>query len=567
MRINDNNFFDNWKEFSIGKPDEIILNHFDIIKNHTDLNGDIKHKNTKELIKTFSLIITHNYGTSVYELCNFLKFLNNLKISVYNVMVMNSKQIIKKIKTKEIKIKSKISNKFLLEIENYSFEMTYARIATYTVILDFIEEFLGLNEILSIEEKIDKTSSHNDLKLISNDLSKKMYDYLKDLLPSSYLQSFSAAIGNQIIDQKKDENHIIISDDISDNFILNFWINSMSLERKLRIKTYSLAADLCLSYKKSLELDAKFSLQNLDEINNHEPWNYLSSDKVELFVDQLYEDYENIISNSIKYVNDLYLQKINVLKKNEINEIKIFSKYQQISLKLPLTIFRICIFGDVQNKIIEAQRRKKLCSNKNIFFELNELNYNLKKNSYKNLIKNIEIIKNIVFYKLWNFEQRDIFSLIRNYLDQHELNYYNKFIEDQKQKLNIETSQTELDIKINPSVEINLQQNLDELFLHFKEFIKQENEGKNFKNFLNYLILFKKQEKLFRRSGFDFKTYNKENLKILLKIYHTLNEIRKFLSKFLKEFDTTVKSVDDQFRDDKQIFLEHFNYLYSAGEL
>ena len=269
MRINDNNFFDNWKEFSIGKPDEIILNHFDIIKNHTDLNGDIKHKNTKELIKTFSLIITHNYGTSVYELCNFLKFLNNLKISVYNVMVMNSKQIIKKIKTKEIKIKSKISNKFLLEIENYSFEMTYARIATYTVILDFIEEFLGLNEILSIEEKIDKSSSHNDLKLISNDLSKKMYDYLKDLLPSSYLQSFSAAIGNQIIDQKKDENHIIISDDISDNFILDFWINSMSLERKLRIKTYSLAADLCLSYKKSLELDAKFSLQNLDEINNH----------------------------------------------------------------------------------------------------------------------------------------------------------------------------------------------------------------------------------------------------------------------------------------------------------
>ena len=71
------------------KPDEIILNHFDIVKNHTDLNGDIKHKNSKELIKTFSLIITHNYGTSVYELCNFLKFLNNLKLSVYHIMVMN----------------------------------------------------------------------------------------------------------------------------------------------------------------------------------------------------------------------------------------------------------------------------------------------------------------------------------------------------------------------------------------------------------------------------------------------------------------------------------------------
>ena len=566
MRINDNNFFDKWKEFSIEKPDEIILNHFDIVKNHTDLNGDIKHKNSKELIKTFSLIITHNYGTSVYELCNFLKFLNNLKLSVYHIMVMNSKQIIKKIRTKEFNIKSEISNKFLLKIENYSFEMTYGRIATYTVILDFIEEFLGINEILSIEEKIDKASSHNDLKLISNDLSKKIYDYLKDLLPSSYLQSFSAAIGNQIIDQKKDENHIINSDDISDDFILNFWINSMSLESKLRIKTYSLAADFCLTYKKSIELDAKFSFQNLDEINGHEPWNYLPNDKVELFVEELCEETENVLSNSIKYINDLYLQKINVLKKNEINEIKLFSKYQQISLKLPLTIFRICIFGDVQNKIIEAQRRKKLDLNKNDFFESNDLNYNLKKSSYKNLIKNIEIIKNIVFYKLWNFEQKDVFSLICNYLDKHEINYYNKFIDDQKQKLNLETSQTELDIKINPNIEINFQQNLDELFLHFKEFIKLEYEGKNFKNFLNCLVLFKKQEKMFRRSGFDFKTYNNENLKILLKIYHTLNEIMKFLSKFLKEFDTTIKSVDDQFSEDKQIFLEHFNYLYSTGE-
>ena len=65
---------------------------------------------------------------------------------------MNSKQIIKKIRTKEFNIKSEISNKFLLKIENYSFEMTYSRIATYTVILDFIEEFLGLNEeVLKID--------------------------------------------------------------------------------------------------------------------------------------------------------------------------------------------------------------------------------------------------------------------------------------------------------------------------------------------------------------------------------------------------------------------------------
>ena len=564
--MNDN-FFDKWKEFSIAKPDEIILNHFDIIKNHTDLYGDLKHKNTKELMKTFSLIITHNYGTFIYELCNFLKYLNQIKLSVYNVMVMNSNQITKKIKTKEFKKKSKISDKFIVNIEGYSFEMSYNRIVTYIIILDFIEEFLGLNEILDIEEKIDSASSHKDLKIISNELSKKIYEYLRDLLPSSYLQSFSAGIGNEILSQKKDENHIIISDDISDDFILNFWINSMSSENKLKIKTYSLAADLCLTYKKAIELDNKFNLKNLDQINSEEPWNNLSREKVILFIDQLYEDSENCISNSIKYINDLYRNKINILKKNEINEIKIFSKYQQISLDLPLTIFRICIFGDVQNKIIEAQRRKKLSSNKNDFFESNELNYDLKKSSCKNLIKNIETIKNIVFHKLWNFEHKDIFSLIRHYFDQDEINNYNKFIDAQKQKLSLEITQSDLDIKINLTKEKNLQQNIEKLFIHFKEFIKQENEGKNFKNFFNLLTLFKKQEKLFRRSGFDFKINNNENLKILFKIYHALDEIIKFLSKFLEEFDFRITSADDQFRNDKKIFLEHFNYLYDVGEL
>ena len=54
MRINEINFFDNWKEFSLQKPDEIILNHYDIVKNHTDNNGDIKHKNSKDVVKIFS---------------------------------------------------------------------------------------------------------------------------------------------------------------------------------------------------------------------------------------------------------------------------------------------------------------------------------------------------------------------------------------------------------------------------------------------------------------------------------------------------------------------------------
>ena len=89
LRVSGFNFFDNWKEFSIKKPDEQILNHYEMIKNQTDLDGQLKHKSNRELIKVFSIFITHNYGSQIYELCNFLKYLNNIKCPIYKIMVMN----------------------------------------------------------------------------------------------------------------------------------------------------------------------------------------------------------------------------------------------------------------------------------------------------------------------------------------------------------------------------------------------------------------------------------------------------------------------------------------------
>ena len=310
MRVNERNFFDNWKEFSLKKPDEMILNHYDIVKNHTDINGDLKHKNTKEIIKVFSLFITHNYGSSIYELCNFLKYLNQINLSIYNVMVLNSHDIVKKIKKINITNNQNISNKVTLKIENHLFDISYFRISTYILMLDFIEEFIGIKEILNIEEKIDKLLSYNDLKLISNNLSKKVYIYLKNFLPTSYIQRFSSAIGNQIITEKKDENHVIVSEDISDDFILNFWIHSRFIEKELLIKTFSLAADLCFIYKKSIDINNSYNLTIVDQINNDEPWNFLSNEDIDIFTNQLMESSENIISNSINYMQNLHEKKL-----------------------------------------------------------------------------------------------------------------------------------------------------------------------------------------------------------------------------------------------------------------
>ena len=564
MRVNERNFFDNWKEFSLKKPDEMILNHYDIVKNHTDINGDLKHKNTKEIIKVFSLFITHNYGSSIYELCNFLKYLNQINLSIYNVMVLDSHEIVKKIKKINITNNQNISNKVTLKIENHLFDISYFRISTYILMLDFIEEFIGIKEILNIEEKIDKLLSYNDLKLISNNLSKKVYIYLKNFLPTSYIQRFSSAIGNQIITEKKDENHVIVSEDISDDFILNFWIHSRFIEKELLIKTFSLAADLCFIYKKSIDINNSYNLTIVDQINNDEPWNFLSNEDIDIFTNQLMESSENIISNSINYMQNLHEKKINILKKNEINEIKIFSKYENLSFNLSLTILRISVFGNIQNKIIEAERRKKLNLKENLHLLSSDLKYIDQKNIYEKLILNINSLKEIVFYKLWMFEAKETFEFIKDFLSEKELEYFDKFLIEQKHKFNIAIVSKKENFS---NLEKNFEYELEKLFINFKAFLKQENQISKFNEFNNYLDILRKKTKMFRRSGVEFNINNSENIKNLVKIYKSLNEINKFLSKLLIAFNSNIIKLDTQFNDDKTIFFQHFSYLYNNEEL
>ena len=564
MRVNERNFFDNWKEFSLKKPDEMILNHYDIVKNHTDINGDLKHKNTKEIIKVFSLFITHNYGSSIYELCNFLKYLNQINLSIYNVMVLNSHDIVKKIKKINITNNQNISNKVTLKIENHLFDISYFRISTYILMLDFIEEFIGIKEILNIEEKIDKLLSYNDLKLISNNLSKKVYIYLKNFLPTSYIQRFSSAIGNQIITEKKDENHVIVSEDISDDFILNFWIHSRFIEKELLIKTFSLAADLCFIYKKSIDINNSYNLTIVDQINDDEPWNFLSNEDIDIFMNQLMESSENIISNSINYMQNLHEKKINILKKNEINEIKIFSKYENLSFNLSLTILRISVFGNIQNKIIEAERRKKLNLKEDLHLLSSDLKYIDQKNIYEKLILNINSLKEIVFYKLWMFEAKETFEFIKDFLSEKELEYFDKFLIEQKHKFNIAIVSKKENFS---NLEKNFEYELEKLFINFKAFLKQENQISKFNEFNNYLDILRKKTKMFRRSGVEFNINNSENIKNLVKIYKSLNEINKFLSKLLIAFNSNIIKLDTQFNDDKTIFFQHFSYLYNNEEL
>ena len=210
------------------------------------------------------------------------------------------------------------------------------------------------------------------------------------------------------------------------------------------------------------------------------------------------------------------------------------------------------------------------------FFLLsNNIKYIDQKNVYEKLILNINSLKEIVFYKLWIFEVKETFEFIKDFLCEKELDYFDKFLSEQKNKFNVASDLTEIDVlnvfsknqKQFLIPEENFEYELEKIFINFKDFLKQENQISNFKKFHNYLDVLRKQSKMFRRSGFEFNINNNENIEKLVKIYKSLNEINKFLSKLLIVLNSGIKTLDAQFNEDKIIFFQHFSYLYNNEEL
>jgi len=568
--MRDKLFFDDWKEFTLQKPDKVILNHLEKIQNKTNLTGSLKYPNLREVNKVFALFITHNYGAVIYELCNFLKYLSQNNLPFYNIMVMESNDLLKKIKKINFLNSQEISNRFTVKLESYNFDIAYSRISNLIIIIEFLEEILGLEEILLLDKSINKANTQKSLQEISNNVSKKVYSYFKNLLPTSHLQSISAAIGNLIINKNKDENHKIVTEDISDDFIFDFWVSFSLEEKDLLIKTFTLASDLCLSYKKSIEISEKYNFSSKYQVDEEYSSNTVSEDTFNEFLEQITSNDEHVFSKSFNKLCILQSDKINILKKKELSEIEVFSKHNDLSMKLPLTILRVCVFGNIQNKIIENHRRKKLDLNE--FFQSysdTSLYYD-QRQTIQNIIYTNSFICEILFYKLWSFEDPKVIDIIRNYLNKDEFILFENFINQKKEILDFDPNLDDLALfkeltkkKINYTPDEYRKEKLANLYEEFKIFINSSKFQSDFDSFLNFLGKAKKSNMSFRRSGFDFNQNSKENIKAITEIYNTLSIIKEFLCKFIDALNLNENNLKSKFNEDKIIFFEHFKLLYS----
>ena len=547
--------FQEWKEFSMEKPDETIFVSLQNVINNSDLDGNLKHKK-ENVYKVFSLLITHNYGYLIYELTHFLYYLNRINIPFYEVMILKPFSLKQKILIYKENING---NQIEFLINGKQFNISFKRLDVLLVTLDFIEEYIGIKALLSICNQLEKLENDNNLKLLSNRISKIIYEFMKDKLPSAHTQNYGQLISDELIIFKNERFDALNSDDVDDDFILNFWIRVNTVYENISLKTFRTAFGLCLKYKHAMDISKILNINNSVDGNNIEQWYeekfYGDTDedkspwdnsysKFETLADKIFEDDEKL-KDGISFFEKLQEQNINLIKKNEIEELRIFSFYPDFVKKIPLSFIRDITFSNLQNKLIESERRGKCQKYKEKLLDFNNSNHYdvfLKQND--KLTKNLLVVKKVIFSFLWENNSIFCLELINYYLTESEKENFKRFISEYEET----NSENLIGILTNFKSMIT---NLDDgLFVEFEDLRKQINE-------------FKILRKSFRRKGlFDTNTEKKMN-EVFYKSYNLMCVFKKTIFDFRYGLKT-ISNLDNQFNLDFDIFSKNLLLIHGA---
>ena len=540
-----------WKEFSLEQPEETIYTYLRNVLDNTNLKGKLKHNN-QNVFKVFSLIITHNYGHLVYEFTHFLYFINKMEIPYYKVVVSDPSDVRKIIVNETNHVKN---GKIEFSISNKLFGISIKRIPFLLIFFDFLEELIGTTNVIKFSEQLININNQKEINILSNNISKLIYENIKNIIPSAHTQSYGHLISSELMSFKNEKFDNLNSDDIDNEFIFEFWKKVNSKNKKFSLKTFRLVFELCLKFKKALQL-APSLIQNEISFNNHESTLYqqkfysneINNDDWDKFNQKYETTNDYIVTESskskaaIKFFETLQKEGINLVKKNEIEDLRIFSLYPEFLNKIALSYMRNIVFSNIQNKLIEAERRnnfeksfEQLQDSKNYF------HYKIYLNKNKNLSFYLQKLKNIIFSYLWQYNSKYSFNLINEYLNLEEKKVIKTFVRETIKKEDINLSKFAVILKN---------------FFEKPEFTK----SKTFNEIKNKIKKFNSLRKVFRRKGLS----KDKNPKIEQNLFKTSNFINMFIINMndFRESMNNITELDNQFDKDFENFNKSFFLIH-----
>ena len=225
---------------------DIYSEKLDRVVQKTDFNSNLKH-NSQNVYSIFNSFISLNFSKKVFEVIHFIKFLTEKNIQIWDVSIYNFNQIKKK-----FLFKDSFTDQLIINFEEYKFVLQQKRIPNYLIIIDFIEEFIGIDKLIELQEKIRLSKNEKDLKSLINKINRDLYQEISSNNSNSQAKRIGESLFKNVIEivkQKKekfDKNffnnkeilEFISFKDIDDEMILDLWKIYSEDESEINIKSY-----------------------------------------------------------------------------------------------------------------------------------------------------------------------------------------------------------------------------------------------------------------------------------------------------------------------------------------
>ena len=383
--------FQNWPQFRLHPPAEDLLQKFQNLREATVTDGRSRHSK-KVVDKTILVIATQNYSMHIYSLCHLLAALSAAKVEyeiLYDFKSTITKQTIEQLfvtnfQTSAFKVKND-SIEFACKSGSVWFAYSLAQGPLSLCLFDFLNESVGILELKNAYHHLGASPTQQQVRTISNQISKKVYSYLKDRLPTSSAQDkavlFASHIRN-LSEGRHTKSRLI--EIIDDDMIFEFWDLNKHNE-KLRLKLYSSCVLSWANYRQALsssnylafepsensnddaskgkpsEID-KLAFRQWGEHNKNQseedetvfPENYLTATSFDTF----FEEQSNLPLDYLDAVSSTSLKETKFLNNKEVGIVEGLCQLGPQAKFIFKSEFRMSTFSPIQSQLVQKQREK-----------------------------------------------------------------------------------------------------------------------------------------------------------------------------------------------------------------
>ncbi|MBT3307035.1 MAG: hypothetical protein HN377_11205, partial [Alphaproteobacteria bacterium] len=235
-----------------------------------------------------------------------------------------------------------------------SFTVTFGRMAFLSALMEFLLSSVGYGEIDGIlRDCLGPGVAAKDVSDQANGLSRLIYDYLKDHLPTAQNQrKFRRLI--EFMEQKVGDDFDAGS--IDDDVVFEFWRNesTMGATDGVDFKTFPAAFKTFVRFRQTLDAAGDLqALANPHAIGLDREAGEIDPDAVYGLVDTV-DEYQN----PLLALDEPPVAAIKFLNRREGAAIGLLFECGEAAFALPLSLMRCEVFGKGQGQITQALRRK-----------------------------------------------------------------------------------------------------------------------------------------------------------------------------------------------------------------